>query len=221
MISYILYSLFSFNILSWGLLIMKKREGVGILGCLLPFGYISSSEPASICSIGLFMIYLWLYIGQAVAMLATGFSNEVYVTSFTVITIFELFFLFRISLSLQINRRLLFYGFAALTELSIVAAITTILAKDLQALNIMDFFMLVAKLVLSIAIIEKIIIDGLVEEYLPVVFIVVSFAIFCILHMFTTGFQIIAFHENFYISQLSTIFVLCFWFGGSLWLRKT
>ena len=209
------------NILIWGLYIKTKHSGTGIIRCLFPIDLVfSKTLPLPILSVAMLVVYVDIMLLQDIAMLLTGFANEVYAISFIIIIVYELFILSKMCIIILGDKSPFVSIFMFFSVIAITGGLFSLAVKDLFYLNIVDFCVLIVKLSLSILIILIIMIKGLVARFAETLFIIVGFTVFFSLHMFASGFLFKDYLGEWYFPQIATVLVLLYWFIGSLWLRK-
>ena len=103
-----------------------------------------------------------------------------------------------------------------LTEILVFTAVTTILAKSFDLLNIVDFCVLVIKLIISFLIILKLVIEEKVGECKGTFIILLTFSIFFLLQMVSTIFLASSFSANYSIGAGLFIISLSLWLFSSL-----
>ena len=198
----------------------KQNGEMSIIDALFPIKTFFSAKNLNIQVVSILIVYFWVTLLQPLVMHISYSSNYIYITFFILLSVTELFLLSRICYILKINRKLIYIGFSVLAFAILSSSILTIYFQQFQILNVCDFILLVAKLIISIILFGRIIISGMIEDLMSIFLIISGFTLFFILNMFSTGFLLNSFVGNYDISVVFMAIVFSFWLGGSIWLRK-
>ncbi len=207
-------------LLLWGTYLKKIDGGTDTIEWLFPIRQIFTTNLIDVYSVSLLYIYFVLLLLQFFLMEIFDSAFEVYIISFSIIVIYELFIISRID-HLLFGRRFPFWAIIIpLTIIIILSAISSIYYRTFQAINIVDFWILVIKFLLGILGMSIIVMRSSIYKNREAFFILSGFTLMFVLHMFASGIQLLDYRGEWHFIGVIDVLILGYWLGSSLWLRK-
>lgn len=208
------------NLLAWWRY-LKSRKGLGIIKSLIPFNYFFRfGLPLSTQVISMLVIYFEILLLSDLMMLISDASFTVYTVFFLSVISLELIIFLKVFCDLISRKKGFFFFAGIIIILAIGTGVITISKQELQVLNIVDFVLLIVKIILSIIVIVLIGSKRRVEQNVEAVVIILGFVILYLFTMFESGFIFDNYVENWQFGLFAQTVILIYWLGSSIWLRK-
>ncbi len=182
----------------------------------------------NLLTIKYFIIFLGIFVLWNLTMIVlrlTGYrTNIAYLIFWTLISIFELFYVLKILFLIlsdgNKHKDIFFISLIVLAFTSIIASILSYNQRSYNPINTTDFFNIIILLLGTMIILRKLLTSDLFIDNIESFFIFSGFALYFCLHILASNIMSLNFLENWNFAQSATLISLIYWLGSVFFIWK-